>query len=374
VLAAVLAILAVASVQAGQDRNVSPDQWLHHVAETYRTQGTKAALELLARDDIDVQRRTAKQVATKHGISTGQSAAPDPRSPAWTIPLLRAAGAVHMEAALELYAGARRNIAAIIDRIEIGEMLLDEAGRLDSTPSDARRWEWTIGQQALRDGHFNVARSILVRACDRYEGDTALLIACGTVYETLSSVTADVTASAPAAAVLGPFSNALSVHRVAKSDNLKRARAALERASQLDPASVEAVLRLAKVRLDQDDPDDAAKLLERLLPIRTDERATYLSRLFLGRVREKQKRFDDATALFEEAVKVIPAQSGRLALANRLHAAGRNEEARALADAAITERDVADPWWGYRVGRYWLVDAMLDMLRRETRGLAGSGQ
>lgn len=93
----------------------------------------------------------------------------------------------------------------------------------------------------------------------------------------------------------------------------------------------------------------------------------YLSRLFLGRARERQGRADAAIALFRAAVAVRPAQSARLSLALRLHTIGRDDEARVLAEAATTDHDVEDPWWSYRFGQYWLLDPMLAALRAEAR-------
>jgi tetratricopeptide (TPR) repeat protein len=230
------------------------------------------------------------------------------------------------------------------------------------------------------DGWFAGARSILTRACDRYAREAALLIACGTVYETFASSAVD-GAEAAARALrgigeLGQIRPSATVdrYRDARNDDLRRARNALERAADLDPSTVEAVLRLGKVRLDQGDAGDAAAILERLLALRTDERTTYLVRLFLGRVRERQKRFEDASSLFREAIATVPAQSARLALANRLHAAGRNDEARALVEAATTEPDIEDPWWSYRMGRYWLIEPMLAAVRQQSRSTAGEGR
>jgi hypothetical protein len=40
--------------------------------------------------------------------------------------------------------------------------------------------------------------------------------------------------------------------------------------------------------------EPSTEALESLVRLKTDLRITYLSRLFLGRVREKQKRFDEA--------------------------------------------------------------------------------
>jgi tetratricopeptide (TPR) repeat protein len=205
-----------------------------------------------------------------------------------------------MEFALDLYAtGGRNQTALMVAQMEIGEILLDEVGRLEAKTSDATRWEWAIGQQALSDGQFHGARVLLTRACQRYRHQPALLVACGTVHETFASFNISSAAVLEVVGVMTPTTSepsteALLRFRATRKDDLKGARHAFEEAVSLELPNAEASLRLGKVRLEQGDLDGAAKALESLVRLKTDLRITYLSRLFLGRVREKQKRFDEA--------------------------------------------------------------------------------
>jgi tetratricopeptide (TPR) repeat protein len=205
-----------------------------------------------------------------------------------------------MEFALDLYAtGGRNQTALMVAQMEIGEILLDEVGRLEGKTSDATRWEWAIGQQALSDGQFHGARVLLTRACQRYRHQPALLVACGTVHETFASFNISSAAVLEVVGVMTPTTSepsteALLRFRATRKDDLKGARDAFEEAVPLELPNAEASLRLGKVRLEQGDLDGAAKALESLVRLKTDLRITYLSRLFLGRVREKQKRFDEA--------------------------------------------------------------------------------
>jgi hypothetical protein len=302
-----------------------------------------------------------------------------PAEPRWTLPLLRAAGAVHMESALDHYTRGRRNQQIIIAQMEVGEILLDEVGRLEQQPSDARRWEWAIGGQALGEGSFAIARGILTRACDRYRSYPALLVSCGTVHETYAAKTFDSATVTAAVEMRTPTTPELTTStllnlRAARKDDLNRARDTFREALSIEPSLPEAMLRAGKVQIELGNATDAAKTLEPLVRLTTDRRMTYLSRLFLGRVREKQKRFDEAILLFREATDVTPAQSGRLALANRLHAAGRTADALALAETVLSERDTDDPWWSYRMGQYWLVAPALESLRQQARSTAGRPQ
>jgi predicted Zn-dependent protease len=361
-------VILVLALTSAQEQKTGPREWLRRVAQTYRDKDIKTALDLLDRDDADAQRRAAREVIATHGIVIGATGSSSSETGMWTIPLLRAAGAVHMEAALALYSRRSRNLATVVTtQIEIAELLLDEVGRLQSQTSDSPQWEWVIGQQALSDGSFSVARSILTRGCDRYPRAVDLLIGCGTVYETFASHGIDSTAAAFAISRRSDTNAMLAGFRSERSNNLKRARAALQEAASLDASAVEAMLRLGKVHLDEGDVADASSILERLTAMKTDRRTAYLSNLFLGRVREREKRFDTAIELFQKAIAITPGQSARLSLANRLHAAGRTAEARDLAEAATADRHVEDPWWAYRLGQYWLVEPMLAALRRLSR-------
>lgn len=364
-----LGIAATPAIAQIEPPNHPRERQLRKIAETYRAGDTAAALEMLKADSLNTERRTAQVIATSDRLSFGGVL------PQWTPALLRAAGAVYMEDALETYKkGGRRELANVRSRIEIGEILLDEVARVETRPSDAARWEWAIGQQAMSDGAFDVATSILLRACDRYPRELPLLIlGCGSLHESLASRNID---TATALLGIGPVNmppfqdrsaSMLMGLRSDRSNHLDLAAEAFADVRELEPANIEAALRLGQVRLRQKNPDGAAEVLEPLLRVKEDQRVMYLSRLFLGRARERQDRAEDATALFREAVAVLPAQSARLSLAQRLHAVGRDDEARLLADAVTSEHDLHDPWWSYRFAQHWLLTPTLEALRAEAR-------
>lgn len=368
--------LSATSAIAHIEHQDHPREWrLRNVAETYRAGDTAAALEMLRADPLETRRQTARATAASHRLSVAGPIRPGDSSPKWTLALLRAAGAVHMEDALEEYKQGGGDLArSVLTRIEIAEILLDEVAEFDKNASDAAGWEWAIGQQAMSDGAFHIARPVLLRACDRYPKELPLLIlGCGSLHESAASFNID---TATALRRIRVINQSTALDRAAymlmgfrseRNNNLNLAAKAFVAVRALDPRNVEAALRLGHVRLRQEDPEGAAETLEPLVRLKGDQRVMYLSRLFLGRARERQNRPEDASALFREAVAVLPAQSARLSLAQWLHARGRNDEARLLADAVTSERDVDDPWWSYRFGQYWLLDATLAALRAEAR-------
>jgi len=348
-----------------------PYEWrLLEAIKIYRAGDTPKALELLGKEEVELQRLAARQMIR----NAGRPLPPGPAGPAWTIPLLTTVGALHMEAPLAAF--TRQGTDALSDlktQIEIAEILLDGIGTLEDHQSDAARWEWAIGQQAMAIANFEVASTVLFRACKRYPEHARLLLACGTADETYASVNPDSETALRAiggrttrAIAQDPAVMGLLRAQAGRTDDLKHARQMFERVLTLEPSNAEALLRLGHVRLKLKDVAGAAATLE---PVSRspDSRTAYLARLLLGRVREMQQRTDDAVALFREAVSVLPAQSARVALANRMLAEGRNAEARQLAEAVAIGNDVDDPWWSYRNGQYWLVKDALEALRAEAR-------
>lgn len=369
-------LVACLTSPVGAQNTSLPHRALFEAVETYRAGNLAAALAVVTGGNAEAQAQVTRQVIRSHRLRMlAGGTAPARDELPWTIERLRAAGALHMEAALSIYKAGERNMPARVDgQIEVGELFFDEVGELEKRPSDAHRWELAIGQQALADGNFQVAWRVLVRACDRYPGQLLLLIACGSVYESFGTFRADAsdalrgTAHRTSATVgQDPAIAILARVRAERSDHLRRARKAFEDARVIDAANTEAPLRLGHVLMRQGDTSGAARVLEALIQAQADQRTRYLARLLLGRVRERQKRTDEAAQLFREAAAVLPGQSARLALAHRLHKGGRAAEALKMAQAVTNPNDIDDPWWSYRFGQYWLHEEMLAALRAEAR-------
>ena len=140
----------------------------------------------------------------------------------------------------------------------------------------------------------------------------------------------------------------LSRARAARNHQLTSARNYFERAIGLNGDDNEAPLRLANVRMRQGDDQDAAQILEKLIARPSlDARVSYLARLFLTRMRDRQNRLDEAATLL---AKVPAAQSALIARAHNAARRGNARDAATLAEqAALSTLD--DPWWGYRFGQ-----------------------
>lgn len=370
-ISGLLLFVTLAAVPLAQTTDPASQQ-LFTAAETYRRGDRAGAMSLLASIDITARKRVAEQIV-KSMRQQAEGGSLDPSTPPWTAELVHAAGVLQMEAALDLLETRRRNIApTIVSRVEVGQILLDEGGHLAKEPTVAPRWCWAIAQQAIMDGAFAVAEAVLTQAIQRYNRQPALLLAWGILHEAYSGLNVD----AEALVRLIPSqpnlqddraNSLLMTFRSTWKQHLGTARDAFEDARRIEPDNGEASLRLGHVRLEQGEQGDAARILEPLIARDNDTRLMYLSRLFLGRVRERQNRLPEALALFRDAASVMPAQSARLAVAHRLLGAGSNADARTLVEATTSDRDLEDPWWSYRLGQYWLVEPTLQALRARAR-------
>jgi len=139
-------------------------------------------------------------------------------------------------------------------------------------------------------------------------------------------------------------------------ESRNRAEGLYRRVLQLDGGCHEARLRLGRVLFDEGQLSDAAGELERVLAETNAARVRYLAALFLGGVREKAGERDAAVGLYLQALAADPrSQTARVALAAALARTGELAAARetvlALADRRATDRNDADPWWSYALGR-----------------------
>jgi hypothetical protein len=136
--------------------------------------------------------------------------------------------------------------------------------------------------------------------------------------------------------------------------------------------SIEAVLHLGRIALDQDWLPRARRCFETVEARTKDDRQRFLARLLLGRVAERERKPDEAIACYRRALESRPdSQSASFALAHALErqsgpAAAVPEVARALARRRPGAG--ADHWRSYLFGLPGLADGCLDRVRRQALG------
>lgn len=372
-------VLACVTVLPAQNKS-AVDQWIQKNFEAvtiYRTGDVRRALELLGTMTLDEQKRSIRAIrAQMERLAAGWPSGKDDVVP-WTPQLLRGLGALQMEAGIAARASKGRDAWAPADaHVAFAKDLFNLVYIETKQDGDAARWLLAMGLEQMAEGNFNIAYSILIPACAEHENYAPLLVACGSIHETYGSFPADnglpplradpnhrLLPSLDGTTLSHPL-RGLSRARASRNQQLSSARNYFERAIRLNGADTEAPLRLANVRTQQGEDQEAAQILETLIarpPI--DPTVSYLARLFLTRVRDRQNRLAEAATLL---AKVPPTQSALIA---RAHNAGRRGNAR---DAATLAEQAAlstleDPWWGYRFGQYWIPSDLYKQLREEAR-------
>jgi tetratricopeptide (TPR) repeat protein len=150
---------------------------------------------------------------------------------------------------------------------------------------------------------------------------------------------------------------------------LEVAAAAYRQAMGAGAGGAEPHLRVARILLRLDRPDQAEAHLSRALALTPDPRQTYLIALFIADLRERQLRTADAMAAYARALAAWPgAQAAAIGLARLRAMSGAADAARATLSRIHAERDMrerSDPWMGYVGGQGWRVPGALDALRRD---------
>jgi tetratricopeptide (TPR) repeat protein len=309
----------------------------------------------------------------------------------WTVDMLPAAGALHMEAALRAY---RRDAAAsprdVGDQIKIARAYFDYYERRTERTTASSRWERAIGLSAMADGRFGMAATILDDACAAFPTDAPLHLACGSIHETIAMMPADAAAALVPSHTDTPVEDnpltefdesranryrggiTLAGAKALRDAQLKAAALAFELALERDRGDSEARLRLAHVRMLQGNDKAAVTLLEPLVarPADTPPRVAYLSRLYLAEIRARPRgNGGTAATLLEEAIKLMPSgRSAYVALASVARSAGRHDDMSAALQRMLqAPRSPDDPWLAYRFGQFWVPEALITTLRAEAR-------
>jgi tetratricopeptide (TPR) repeat protein len=202
------------------------------------------------------------------------------------------------------------------------------------------------------------------RLQERYPRDPDVLVALGSYYESQS--TPAVRAGSLPEMGTDPVSHRRMIEaaRRAAMDHYREALG-------LDPAHVEARVRLGRVLQLRGDLKEARAVLEDALDPEPPMVLHYLGSLFLAELLEAQGDADGALAHYRAIAARWPeCQTAHVAL-SRAHAARgeRDEAARVLAPLwrEPAERACRDPWWIYRLGQGWRFGSFVEALRARVR-------
>ena len=265
----------------------------------------------------------------------------------------------HSEGPLTLLVNDGRQVGS--DRTayhwKFGRTLLDAVKPDPGTDGMVRLWYHAslasmtrLGDLAELQAHTEHARRIL-------QADAVAPFFSGVLHETFASPRIQ-------AALRGTKTEIGS----AESES-RQAEKFFRQAVALDPAFVEARLRLGRALGAAGRHADGAAALQAAASATGDPVLQYLANLFLGREQQALGRRDAARAAFERAASLYPrAESPYLALSQLARRYGDKDGARRalqpVLDLPARESEREDPWWEYYISAGRHADALLTELRR----------
>ncbi len=230
------------------------------------------------------------------------------------------------------------------------QMALDLAQLLperDGGKETAVAFFLAVGYRMQNQGDIEAARSWMSEGLKRFPREPLLLLAAGTIQETLAAV------------------------GYAPSYRLDRAARLFQAARDAQPDLHEARLRLGRVEWRKGRPAQAERLYREVLAAESGAEMRYLAQLFLGRIQEDQGLFDEAASSYRAALALDPeAQTALLALSHALYRLGAEQESRDLVERSVVlagSRKRVDVFGAYFLGRSGAHEAVWEWLRAAAR-------
>jgi tetratricopeptide (TPR) repeat protein len=349
------------------DRGSAPS--LGELAEQYRSADREAAVAaviLWTQGEVEAETQVLLEAVEARGEdATQENVTYDEET------LLAAAGLLSDAALRAMYRG---NPHRTRWELHAAARLVRAARSAESQAAFARRFYVVAGLMLHETGDLGGAHDMLSEGRRDAEEDGELLLALGSVTETIASLRQyelpEAAGSRPAYVrdelrftIEGEGDESRRLPHVSLAD----AQALYVRALQADPSLLEARLHLGRVLLLREQPQEALGELERVWQSSPRPEQYYMARLVEGRARE---RLEDprgaATALSAAAERMPRAQSALVALGRSLDRLGERTRAQEVFDRAMLSEDEAqrDPWLDYIRGQPERIEDLLEELRR----------
>jgi tetratricopeptide (TPR) repeat protein len=248
----------------------------------------------------------------------------------------------------------------------IGRLVLDAIAPAPIDEPGTLLWYRGTAAYLLREGHFAEARAHLERAAQLFPSSPDVLLDTAYVREKFASPEIQ-------AAVQDYKSQGVALSVESEKIELGRAERSLRQTLALDPASVQARVRLGRVLGDLGRHQEAAAELHGAVAARPVGAVRYFAEMFLGREEQALGNRDNARIHFEAAAQLAPdAQSPYLALSQLARQSGDRPAAlRALQHMISLPADELyrqDPWWTYYMFHADDVDELLNAARERAFG------
>jgi tetratricopeptide (TPR) repeat protein len=320
-----------------------------HQLDSYRAGRTRDAvteLSALAPDQVRVL-LGFWQLRISGGASGAPSASP---------PELQLAAMLHTDCAFAIYLAF--DFARGDAHMRLAQFLVDSAFPGPSSPGSwPRRWYLVALMFLQRRAAVGMADDIRKAGLSAFPHDAPLLLEAGVMEERMARM------------VRPSFlldEDGLRKTLAARDVHLRDAQRYLERVPDDALESLEARLRLGRVRSELGHPEEAIPLLEGVVESSSVPIA-YMANLLLGEIHERRDLLDRAVTRYQAAVTLIPSsQVARTALAHALFRQGHSETAVKLVreglDAGSQEAG-EEPWWRYQQDQFRSFDELLMGLR-----------
>jgi tetratricopeptide (TPR) repeat protein len=239
---------------------------------------------------------------------------------------------------------------------------------LDHAPGRefARRFYLALTLRGFTSACLEDARAWALGGLKWFPADPALLLASGTVAETIAA-TASIN---PKRGPMTPSEQAMAFALVQQRRLLlEEACRSFEQALRAEATLEEARLRLGRTRMRLEQPEAARKALQTVVEGKGETSFVYLGHLFLARLEQDEGRLDEAERESRKALATdATAQSAAVALSHVLQLRGEPEAAREVLEDLLASSEpgtAIDPLWVYAWGRAARAEQLLADLRRE---------
>ncbi len=238
-----------------------------------------------------------------------------------------------------------------------------------------RRWLVAMGYYYLSQLEEDLALASFDQALELSPDDGEILVALGTVRETMSLVQASSSEDALRSSngALPPTNSSEYRSMLAKLRGFSASQSQLEeagsfyrRALALDGSNAEAHLRLGRLLQQSGRGDEALQELSWVIDKSRNSFLRGTAYLFKGRLAEDRQQYDEALIHFREAVRLQPNwQVAQLALGHALHRNGEKRFSKQIIEEALRpkERSRHGGLWQY----YFCRDRFIDGIRQMRR-------
>lgn len=240
----------------------------------------------------------------------------------------------------------------------LSEMIEEEGHR----QSFQRDWLLTIGYYFQSMLASLRAIEYFEDALDLVPEDGEILLALGTAHETLGR---RFRGGVQRSDETSRFEREAQIRQ---RNHLRKTRSFFERALKVDPAPLEARLRLGRLQHRLGNDKEALQQLHKCSSGASEPSLKFLSHLFLGEVFESQGKMDKAIEAYRDAHQTdSDSHAGSLALSHALHTQGERRTAFEIWMSALSKArpDDDDPWWRYPFGRSEQFESMLNRMRKD---------